>query len=279
MSIQDKQTNVLVCGFAGGLSGIVVDFVIYPLESIKTQIQATTQRIDFKEKAAKNHNYKGFSAQFVSSFPFAFIYFYTYEKSKQILQLINNLNNNVQHMIAAALSEILANIFRSPFEVVKQQQQVGWDKQILHTIKSVYNLKGIQGFYAGFGTMILRDIPFSMIQLPVYDLLKQNRQQKKIQETKQKTLSFSESCFCGGTAAALASFCTTPMDVLKSKLMTQRDNYYKGFIDVFQKTIQDEGPRGLFKGVLYRVLPFSFTGTIFFTVYEQTQNIINRNFY
>jgi len=58
-----------------------------------------------------------------------------------------------------------------------------------------------------------------------------------------------------------------------TKILTLRDGYYKGPIDAFKKIIAEEGAAALFKGVKHRVLPLSFTGTIYFTVYEQARNI------
>lgn len=89
-------------------------------------------------------------------------------------------------------------------------------------------------------------------------------------------MSFFESSKCGAVAAALSSFLTTPLDVIKTKLMTQRDGYYKGPLDTLRKIIIEEGPKALFKGVTYRVIPLSFTGTIYFTVYEQARNVFSK---
>lgn len=97
-----------------------------------------------------------------------------------------------------------------------------------------------------------------------------------LSETAEVQLSFFESSKCGALAAALSSFLTTPLDVIKTKLMTQRDGYYKGPVDTFRKIIAEEGPAALFKGVKHRVLPLSFTGTIYFTVYEQARNVFSK---
>lgn len=118
-------------------------------------------------------------------------------------------------MISAALAEGLANSLRSPFEVAKQQQQAGWDKQIMETIRKIYQAKGIRGFYVGFGMLLMRDIPFSMIQLPLYEKLN-----ARDLAGEKRDLSVWESCKNGAIAGSTAAFLTTPMDVIKTKLMT-----------------------------------------------------------
>ena len=51
--------------------------------------------------------------------------------------------------------------------------QLGAYKKTSEAIMDIWQTKGIrQGFYAGFGSFVLRDIPFSAIQFPLYELLK-----------------------------------------------------------------------------------------------------------
>lgn len=38
-------------------------------------------------------------------------------------------------------------IIRNPFEVVKQQMQVGWNATFLSTTREIYQLSGIKGNY------------------------------------------------------------------------------------------------------------------------------------
>ena len=53
--------------------------------------------------------------------------------------------------------------------------------------------------------------------------------------------------------------------------MTQRDGYYKGTIDCFQKIYIDEGFKGYFRAVHIRTLTFASTGIIFFSIYENAK--------
>ncbi|KRX01139.1 Mitochondrial carrier domain [Pseudocohnilembus persalinus] len=273
-SLQVKQqTSVFISALAGGVAGVIVDCVYYPFETIKTRIQASNKKVDYSKQAKDLNKYKGFSMQLFSSFPFAFSYFYTYDFIKCFLKKNHNQKDNLDakqnliNFIAASSAETVANTFRTPFEVVKQQQQVGHDNLVRHTINEIYKTKGIRGFYAGFGVLLFRDIPFSAIQLPLYEIMKKG---------KQIDLTLFESVYSGAVAAAVAAFLTTPMDVVKSKMMTQRDNYYKNSFHCTRVVFQEEGIQAFFKGAVYRTLPMCFTGTIFFTVWEQAKNFFYR---
>jgi Mitochondrial carrier protein len=61
---------------------------------------------------------------------------------------------------------------------------------------------------------------------------------------------------------------TTPIDVAKTKLMTQRDGYYKNLPDTLQKVFREEGFLKLFSACHIRVFNLSFGGVVFFGAYE-----------
>lgn len=63
-------------GIAGGLAGIAVDIVFYPLDTIKTRLMGSLMGQDFSKLALSK--FKGFSAQMIVSFPYSFTFFYTY---------------------------------------------------------------------------------------------------------------------------------------------------------------------------------------------------------
>lgn len=58
------------------------------------------------------------------------------------------------------------------------------------------------------------------------------------------------------------------MDVAKTKLMTQRDGYYKNLFDCLNKVAREEGFGSLFKAAHIRVFNITFGGMVFFSSYE-----------
>lgn len=111
--------------------------------------------------------------------------------------------------------------------------------------------------------MILREIPYSCIQFPIYEFLKKKTLEKK------KEVSFFDSGWNGLVAASVAAFLTTPIDVVKSRLMTQRDKYYSNTFACFRNIYNEEGVSGLMKGVHIRVFNIGLSGIIFFSIYEK----------
>lgn len=57
-------------------------------------------------------------------------------------------------------------------EVVKQRRQVRQFNSSLLVVKDILKNEGLRGFYRGYSSTVARDMPFSAIQFPVWELLK-----------------------------------------------------------------------------------------------------------
>ena len=67
------------------MSGLLTELVYFPLDSIKTRIQATTKRNDFVKKSKKISKMKGVSVIMIVGVPNTMIFFLFYNKLKQLL--------------------------------------------------------------------------------------------------------------------------------------------------------------------------------------------------
>lgn len=78
-------------------------------------------------------------------------------------------------MMAASIGEICACLIRVPTETVKQKYQarvLQSSDSLLSNIAGIYREEGLGGFYRGFFSTIMREIPFALIQFPLYEWLK-----------------------------------------------------------------------------------------------------------
>lgn len=107
-------------------------------------------------------------------------------------------------------------MIRVPVEVVKQRRQTLNKNGNSFTIFiSAYKTEGIcKGLYRGFVSTILREIPFSFIQFPIWEYLKANW----TVITKLPLTPMSVS-ICGAIAGGIAAAITTPLDVAKTRIM------------------------------------------------------------
>lgn len=70
--------------------------------------------------------------------------------------------------------EKVACLVRVPTENVKQKMQAGLHGTATETVNAILKNGGGSGFYAGYLTTVVREIPFSFIQFPIYEWLKVN---------------------------------------------------------------------------------------------------------
>ncbi|KAJ6215929.1 hypothetical protein RDWZM_010429 [Blomia tropicalis] len=166
---------------------------------------------------------------------------------------------------------------RVPVEVVKQRAQTYHSTSLTVFRETIAN-GGLRSLYRGYGITILREIPFSLIQFPLWEYLK--IQYIKWDHSNTKIQPY-QSMICGSVAGAIAAFITTPLDVAKTNIMLAgfRDsnqninislNYYQTIRDIYRRN----GIDGLFAGAVPRVLWISIGGAIFLGGYEKVLSIL-----
>ena len=148
-------------------------------------------------------------------------------------------------LIAGATAGVAASVVRVPTEVVKQRMQSGeLGGAALGAVRTIIAREGVRGMFAGYGSFLLRDIPFDAIEFVAYEQLKR----AYAATLKGRDVNAAEVSAIGAAAGAITGVVTTPLDVLKTRLMTQgASGRYKGIVDCTTKIVQEEGVGTLFR--------------------------------
>lgn len=270
-------TMLLSSLISGGVAGVAVDTSLFPLDTLKTRLQT---KEGFWKSGGFRNIYAGLGPAAAGSAPTAAAFFLSYEGVKMMIDSYLKKNPNARfhdyriHMIAASIGEINACLIRVPVENVKQRRQAQSVKHnsSLTVIKDIFKLEGVKGFYRGYSTTVMREIPFSLIQFPIWEKL------KKVWKNHQGTeIEAWQSAVCGSFSGAVSAVLTTPLDVAKTRIMLAKfgsDMATKQSISYALHTVmQKRGFKGLYAGVVPRTLLESIGGALFFGCYEKMRNV------
>ncbi|KAH7860449.1 hypothetical protein Vadar_013542 [Vaccinium darrowii] len=263
----DFLRTVLEGVIAGGLAGVVVETALYPIDTIKTRIQAAHGGGKIIWKGL----YSGLAGNIAGVLPASALFVGVYEPAKQTLLKIFPENlSAVAHLTAGAIGGVAASLIRVPTEVVKQRMQTRQFASAPDAVRLIVSREGFKGLYAGYGSFLLRDLPFDALQFCLYEQLRIG-----YKLAAKRDLSDPENAIIGAFAGALTGAITTPLDVIKTRLMIQGSaNQYKGIFDCVQTIVKEEGPPALLKGIGPRVLWIGIGGSIFFGVLESTKRFL-----
>lgn len=247
---------------AGGAAGFAVDVSLFPIDTVKTRLQASQ---GFVKAGGFSGVYRGLGAAAVGSVPGAALFFSVYEATKHAI----GADSVSAHVAAASAGELTACSIRVPVEVVKQQQQAGQvSASLVAGAREVAAQAGARGFYRGFGATAAREVPFAMLQMPLLEKAKYYWTAARGGEP----LAPAHVALCGSICGGFAAACTTPLDVVKTRLMLGSDAagrpYDQGAAECVRRIYANEGPAAFMSGVSARVFWISLGGFLFFGAYD-----------
>jgi len=254
---------------AGGCAGVSVDVTLFPIDTIKTRCQDSR---GFFKAGGFTGVYRGLGAAALGSAPGAALFFSTYETVKPLARSVLSDDRPVAVQgIAASSGECMACLVRVPTEIVKQRMQTGQIASLQEGARNIMSTEGISGFYRGYFTTVSREIPFALIQFPMWERMK-----KEIAIWQGRETSPWQGALCGSVSGAFAAAVTTPLDVAKTRIMLGQSDG-AGLIGTMQSVTQKEGIAGLFSGVAPRTFWIGLGGFVFFGAYEKSVDLMNNS--
>eukprot|EP00741_Cyanophora_paradoxa_P006379 tig00001000_g6183.t1 len=258
--------EVAVSAISGAAAGFTVDLVMYPIDTVKTRLQAR----DVRGLVNLRGLYRGVGPALLAAAPAGASFFTAYDGTKAALA--GSVPPAAGQVVAAAVATVFAAGLRTPFELVKQNMQTGAYSTGLEAAGAIYRSRGLRGLFAGYGSLIAREIPFDCIQFPMYEQIKDVAGRA----AGGRPLHPHEIVFVGMTAGAISAGLTNPLDVVKTRIMTQGEGArrYAGVADACRSILREEGPRAFLRGVLPRMTMIGLGGSVFFTAFETTKRAV-----
>lgn len=259
-------------------------------------------------------------------------FFTTYEGTKSILHRLNptSATNNtplvptpVIHSVASSVGELVSCFILTPAEVLKQNAQVvkrsasasttAFDGNA--TIEALRKFNKPSQLWRGYTALIARNLPFTAIQFPMFEHFKQTALAYRDRRGVASGTLLEKgvvTAVSAGTAGSIAAVITTPVDVVKTRIMlsaagedgrnkggkqedlkqtgaegkdakaeleraqkTARNGRAGGFA-VGKEIFRTEGIKGLFRGGALRAAWTALGSGLYLGVYESGRTYLER---
>ncbi|KAF2745166.1 mitochondrial carrier protein-like protein [Sporormia fimetaria CBS 119925] len=270
----NSNTDILI---AGAVAAFTVDLLVYPLDTLKTRIQspdysriylnATTQK---PNPALFRGLYQGVGSVIIATLPSSGAFFTTYERTKSLLHTLNDkrvfffsLPTPLLHAFASSTAELVSCAILTPAEVIKQNAQMvdTTSSSSSSRLKPNATLQTLAKFksnplalWRGYTALAGRNLPFTALQFPVFERTREGILDWR-ERRGRKTGSLWErgvvTALSAGSAGALAAVVTTPVDVVKTRIMLSAiesedasaggekgKQAQKGLVDALGKAVQ-----------------------------------------
>ncbi|KAG6601149.1 S-adenosylmethionine mitochondrial carrier protein, partial [Cucurbita argyrosperma subsp. sororia] len=268
--------SVLRSALAGGLSCALSTSLMFPVDTIKTRVQASTST--FPEVISRIPQigvrglYRGSIPAILGQFSSHGLRTGIFEATKLLLINVAPTLPDIQvQSLASFWSTFLGTAVRIPCEVLKQRLQAGLFDNVGQAILGTWKQDGLKGFFRGTGATLCREVPFYVAGMGLYAESK-----KAVQKLLSRELEPWETIAVGALSGGLAAVVTTPFDVMKTRMMTaQGRSVAMSF--VFISILRHEGPIGLFKGALPRFFWIAPLGAMNFAGYELARKAMDKN--
>lgn len=156
------------------------------------------------------------------------------------------------------------------------------NKLIAQTAMKMWRQGGIWPYYRGLGMGLAGMFPYSAIDLFIFEgckrfVLARKAKAQGVHEQDVDMGNFATGVI-GASSGAISATVVYPINLLRTRLQAQgtilHKATYAGIADVTRKTIQNEGWRGLFKGVTPNLLKVAPAVSISYVVYENAKALL-----
>lgn len=225
--------------FAGGASRALAQMTLYPIDALRTLAQTRDGRTlaDVGVGAlVRGSTTTSFFALFMGSLQFS---------------IFGACRDKLGPLLASALGAAGSCIVSVPQEVIKQRLVTGIYPSFRAAVSSIAKNEGFSGFYSAWKPTMARNVPFVMITFTAQDYITSLR----LKKSEMKELSLLENVAIGMGAALIAGVITNPVDVVKTRMMTQAASNqapYTSVMDCFLTILRSEGPLTFYSGFKQR---------------------------
>lgn len=260
---------------AGAIAGAFTYVCLLPLDAVKTKLQTRgaarlyAGALDAALQTLRADGllgfYRGVSAVLVGSASSSAVYFGTCELTKSLLSNAAAFPPFLVPPAAGAMGNIVSSAIMVPKELVTQRMQTGAAGRSWEVVLRIVERDGVPGLYKGYAATLLRNLPAGILSYSSFEYLKGFL----LGRTGNAYLEPGQSVLCGALAGGISAVVTTPLDVVKTRLMTEiHGEGGRRILENVREILMEEGWPGLGRGIGPRVLHSACFSAIGYFAFE-----------
>lgn len=254
MSTSSTPT-ILQSTFLGGTAAVFAVNFTHPIELVKSRVQINNLGVIQTISETLKHEglpafWKGLPWAYCREGSYTAIRLGAYAPVRDAIGANKPDSPAYMKFLAGAMTGAIGSVAGNPFDVLKTLSQTNKEKSIPLTtlVSQMYKNQGVAGFYRGVNVNVMRAIVLNATKMGVYDVAK-----GQVVTNTGWARKDPRTAFCSSFLAGFFMTCTVaPFDRVRTKLMSQPTDkkIYTGLSDCLVKTVQAEGPLGLWRGFI-----------------------------
>jgi len=282
--------SVLQTLVAGGSARAISQFVTYPMDALRT-ISQTRKGAKTLSELGVSKLVAGSVSTSLFAFPLGAVQFTVFGNAKNILSSIierggireNAAVNTAVAMTSSACASLASCLVGVPQEVLKQRLVTNIYPNFGTAVQTIWKTEGVKGFYNGWGPTVTRNLPYIVITFTTFNHWKTKELKKRTREENgTKVLDTKTALRFGMGAALIGCLATQPLDVIKTRMMTQAASNlppYSSALNCVKDIIATEGVSSFLAGLPPRVLYISPLWGAQFLLNEKFQKFLGERNY
>ncbi|KAF0852872.1 mitochondrial solute carrier family 25 (mitochondrial phosphate transporter) member 3 [Andalucia godoyi] len=225
-------------GTSGAICAMITHVYVIPVDVVKTRMQLTpgvySSLTDGVKTITRTEGVRalttGFGATFGGYFVQGALKYGNYELLKSVFSNVLGSDFATTHRLAvymasAAMSEVVADVALTPFEAIRIRMVAdpAYSKNMFAGLSKMYQESGImKGWYRGFPPLVLKQVPYTAVQLSVFEksleFVYTNILNSKKKSDWSAPTQLSVSLACGAAAGVASAIASHPADTVLSKI-------------------------------------------------------------
>lgn len=287
--------------FAGGIAGALSRSVVAPLERLKIMFMCGGERVRsggvlqalkniYSHEGIKGY-FRGNGANVARIYPFTAIQLSSYPILKSVMTMGDEKNMTVGiRFWSGVLAGFLATFATYPMDFIRCRLSMQTERNAMYKgmwdgIVTVTKQEGFLRLYSGIWPTLLGIIPYAGLQLSTYDYTRDGLQRLLNKDKPDQAVIFVS----GAVAGMVAQTAAFPIEMVRRRMqvrgfelggivdpLASKSRPKAGFMKEFMLVVNNEGWRGLYRGLVPNYLKIVPAAGVNFVIFEYCKNMWNQ---